>query len=706
MVNDGTSGSSTAQSRKVPKVAATFRNPKGRFEAPSKKQLALSAARALRLNRETVQQQQQLEDTEQDRRDDFSEEETSTLVSDGYDEYTLSRDEASSSSDSYTDEEGSYDSDMDSETGSSEFLSDTLSDRRSASKATYSSYSYEESDFDGEKEAPAKEKSRIIISENVITSEQEDTVTKQVENLQIIHEGDKKDVGKQIQDNLVISDTGNVDAADKNVEVDCELNRDEDDESEKLQALMTEKVIEHLSKLEPIRMSTVGENCADSNDFRVTPLDELKKEFKEDKISEYSGDKYDEIPATVEEKISDSSEHTNDEFPAKFEEKMSDPSEKLAGIISIGLDEPSCSRRMNAYGAFKTMAASDGYAVPLAWTKGVLKALAHALNDPDSTEGELHRSISALLLLSNHTENRKLMLIAPGLVTGFIKTSLNTCPEISHRSCLSLLNLAKGKQNRVPLSENDSLLEALTTLIRTSAVSECEKLAVVKTRVASVHSIALTASNILLELSKIREVAYTLARHTIVMNTFVDVSGFLPEQVDIVCQVTMANLTRVPENALPLVYHVKNFVTVLVLAASSSTAARRKYACFALQNLSCESGCRQELGYEPKLLQVLLQCSRSSDAMDEQESALTALDNLSKEPSNLVNFTNNGIVAGLLAHAKDNSKPTLLYLACDALATLAHWIKETTNAGFALLPKDAERRFIASREHVCYGVYK
>ena len=103
--------------------------------------------------------------------------------------------------------------------------------------------------------------------------------------------------------------SGNVDAAGKNVEVDCELNRDEDDESEKLQALMTEKVIEHLSKLEPIRMSPVGENCADSNDFRATPLDELKKEFKEDKIPEYSGDKYDEIPATVEEKISDSSEH-------------------------------------------------------------------------------------------------------------------------------------------------------------------------------------------------------------------------------------------------------------------------------------------------------------------------------------------------------------------------------------------------------------
>ena len=516
MVKDGTSGSSTVPSRKVPKVAATFRNPKGRFEAPSKKQLALSAARALRLNRDAVQQQ--LEDAEHDRRDDFSEEETSTLVSDGYDEYTLSRDEASSSSDSYTDEEGSYDSDMDSETGSSEFLSDTLSDRRSASKATYSSYSYEESDFDGEKEAVPKEESVIITSpENVNASEQENTVTKQLENLQI-NEGKQKDTDKQITDNLVISDTGNADAVEKN----CELNivtssfvpvyferqeKDEDDESEKLPALMTEKVMEHLSKLEPLRMSPVGENCADSNDTRVIPLDELKKEFKGDKIPEYSGDKYDEIPSPVEEKVTDSGEHKNDEFPAKFEEKMSDPSEKLAGIISIGLNEPSCSRRMNAYGAFKTMAASDEYAVPLAWTKGVLKALAHALNDPESTEGELHRSISALLLLSNHTENRKLMLIAPGLVTGFIKTSLNTCPEISHRSCLSILNLAKEKQNRVPLSQNGSLLEALTTLIRTSAVSECEKLAVVKTRVASIHSIALTSSNVLLELSKIREVA-------------------------------------------------------------------------------------------------------------------------------------------------------------------------------------------------------
>jgi hypothetical protein len=175
-----------------------------------------------------------------------------------------------------------------------------------------------------------------------------------------------------------------------------------------------------------------------------------------------------------------------------------------------------------------------------------------------------------------------------------------------------------------------------------------------------------------------------------------------------VCQAAMANLTRGPENALQLVYHVKNFVTVLVQAASCTAALRRKYACFALQNLSCESGCRQELGYEPKLLQVLLICSRNSDYIEEQESALTALDNLSKEPSNLVNFTNHGIVAGLLAHAKDHSKPTLLYLACDTLATLAHWIKETTNQGLAHLPKDGDknRRALPTREQVLYQTYK
>jgi hypothetical protein len=101
-------------------------------------------------------------------------------------------------------------------------------------------------------------------------------------------------------------------------------------------------------------------------------------------------------------------------------------------------------------------------------------------------------------------------------------------------------------------------------------------------------------------------------------------------------------------------------------------------------------------------------CSRSADYREEQESALTVLDNLSKEPSNLINFTNNGIIAGLLAHAKDHSKPELVYLACDTLATLAHWIKESTVQGLAQLPKDGEKtqRTLPTREQVLYQTYK
>jgi len=185
--------------------------------------------------------------------------------------------------------------------------------------------------------------------------------------------------------------------------------------------------------------------------------------------------------------------------------------------------------------------------------------------------------------------------------------------------------------------------------------------------------------------------------------------GCVPESVSMSCQATMANLTRNPENALQLVYHVEGFVAALVSSASCKSATRRRYACYSLQNLSCESGCRQELGYEPHLLQALLHDSRMSEQEEEQRSALTALDNLSKEPSTLVNFTNNGIVAGLLAHAKDHTKPRLQYLACDALATLAHWIKETTNAGMVQLVKDGhkpERYLLPTRQPILFEEYK
>jgi hypothetical protein len=288
-----------------------------------------------------------------------------------------------------------------------------------------------------------------------------------------------------------------------------------DDAFENLVDEINEKAKEHLSTLGPIPDATGTKHSVTAESIALVPnlLPDTKYDFAADDWND--GPLNQEIDSRDDPGDYFSLQHNlgdkYDEFPAKFESRMTNPSEKLQTIIDIGLDVSSCTRRMNSYGALKFLASSEENAVPLAWTRGVLKTLAHALNDPQSSEGELNRSVSALLLLSNHSQNWQLMLVAPGLITGLIKSCLHPVPQISRRSCLCILNMSKEKRNRVSLSNNNSLLEVLTTLIRTSASSECEKPAVIKLNLDTVHSVALTAANAILTLSKTEEVSVSIS---------------------------------------------------------------------------------------------------------------------------------------------------------------------------------------------------
>lgn len=465
MDNDGRYRPVTAvHARREPKVATSFQRPSysSRLEAPSKKQLALSAARALRLNREIVQQQ-----LESDCRDDDFSGGDSTLLSEeeeGYDEDETYRDEASSCSDEDDcSDEDSYEN--------SSYASDgrTIESRVASSDHKTDSYaSFEESDVERlvekEEEVP-KERSRDTSTAKENKKETKEKVSAVAEVLPVEFEEDQNN---------------------------------ENDAPEQLAYEINERVKEHLSTLAPIPGPNKKSNAApvltvaelDNNDTLRQPCDHTDDNNSSfpPKLDQSSCDKYEELPT-------------------KFDSRMTNPSEKLEGIIEIGLNEPSCIRRMNSYGALKTLASSEENAVPLAWTRGVLKSLAHALNDPQSSEGEIHRSVSALLLLSNHTQNRQLMLVAPGLMTGLIKSCLNPVLQISRRSCFCILNISKEKKNRVSLSNNNPMLEALTTLIRLSASSESEKPAVINSNLDTVHSVALTAANVILTLSKTQEVA-------------------------------------------------------------------------------------------------------------------------------------------------------------------------------------------------------
>ena len=149
------------------------------------------------------------------------------------------------------------------------------------------------------------------------------------------------------------------------------------------------------------------------------------------------------------------------------------------------------------------------------------------------------------------------------------------------------------------------------------------------------------------------------------MSAMVKKSGKLDASANKACCMTLANLTRHPHNSLQLVYHVKGFVGALVDAANSIDGDCRKFACCALQNLSCDGRCRQELGSTPEVLGTLSKCCRyDGQPIEERIAALTALKNLSKEASNLVNFTITDDCIRTLANLVSESRSTINSIAC------------------------------------------
>mmetsp|Transcript_18158 Transcript_18158/g.22569 ORF Transcript_18158/g.22569 Transcript_18158/m.22569 type:complete len:190 (+) Transcript_18158:100-669(+) len=165
------------------------------------------------------------------------------------------------------------------------------------------------------------------------------------------------------------------------------------------------------------------------------------------------------------------------------------------------------------------------------------------------------------------------------------------------------------------------------------------------------------------------------------MNTLVRTSNTMDPSANAVGIAIFAELTRHPQNSLHLVYQVPHFIRSLVNAASSTNVECRKYACFAFQNLACESGCRQELATTPGLLSALDRCLVQEVQETEQLSALLTMKSISEDPSNFIHLSNtHGCIQTLirLANKDDNSRAQ--YEAADILATLSHWMIASATA--------------------------
>lgn len=149
----------------------------------------------------------------------------------------------------------------------------------------------------------------------------------------------------------------------------------------------------------------------------------------------------------------------------------------------------------------------------------------------------------------------------------------------------------------------------------------------------------------------------------------------------------IANLTRHRGNSKEIVFKLRmiGVVPAIVKATVSMNDETRKYACFALQNLSQDKPCRQELAATEDLLTALCVRIRQAANPEERLSAIHALKNLTDEPANLIPMTNTPECFATLmqiAHASDDSVTEIMqYLGCDALATLSHWFRSIATSG-------------------------
>jgi hypothetical protein len=190
-------------------------------------------------------------------------------------------------------------------------------------------------------------------------------------------------------------------------------------------------------------------------------------------------------------------------------------------------------------------------------------------------------------------------------------------------------------------------------------------------------------------LAKEKDNAYHFARNTPLVRVMAEIAGFHDSPSHEHAVKFLACLTRHRLNTKPLVFRRRTVVPALVNATSSPSDLARLYACYALQNLSQDKSCRQELAIADNLLTSL--CERSRGATDqegERLAALSSLKNLTDEPANLIPMSNTtDCIATLmhLAHGRQEGvTPLMQFRACDALATLSHWLRKIASSGQAL----------------------
>mmetsp|Transcript_20305 Transcript_20305/g.30588 ORF Transcript_20305/g.30588 Transcript_20305/m.30588 type:complete len:510 (-) Transcript_20305:92-1621(-) len=365
-----------------------------------------------------------------------------------------------------------------------------------------------------------------------------------------------------------------------------------------------------------------------------------------------------------------------DELQTDLQQQMlaslKEPDASLKALLDV-LTDPSAThhRRVNACGAIKTLTLKKTNQIPLVRTAGVVSSLTTVLCTVAATEEERTRCINALMQLCIPEENWKMVYLFPHTAEALARNMADKYPQIRYAACLSTSFLAK--KNRKEMASNRILMYAIARVIEVDKNGNLEKKSAKDKKV--LIAARLCTLKMLLHLSKDKDVSPKLARMESITTALVTVANHMEKDANILCMATLTNLTRHPDNLNHLMFKVPKLASIFVTNVEGSEVECGKCALYALQNLSCDSNCRQELANTPNLLGSVTKAAFKHDCPEQQLSALHTLKNLSDDPFNLVTMTNTpGCTATLLALANNSGSGMAQYLACDTLATLSHWL--------------------------------
>jgi hypothetical protein len=146
----------------------------------------------------------------------------------------------------------------------------------------------------------------------------------------------------------------------------------------------------------------------------------------------------------------------------------------------------------------------------------------------------------------------------------------------------------------------------------------------------------------------------------------------------------LAHLTRHPQNGHHLIFQYLELLPMLQKATESADADARKYALCAIQNLSMDYSCKTAIAHTDKMILSLTgRCHGETN--EEVHAAVAALQNLSDEPANLIQFTIvKNCIGTIMSIARSNkarmdegieTKMTK-FMAQNTLAKLSFWLRK------------------------------